>query len=96
MFILVIPYSVEQLMTHSNLEGICIEFLAGCEVKKNKARQETRHETLTVSTGRTLETLFLFLPLAGPAEMSSRSPPPLTLLLGEVALLLLELEDIAR
>lgn len=94
MFILVIPYSVEQLMTYSNLEGTCIEFLAGCDA--NKARQQTRDETLTVSTGRTLETLFLFLPLAGPAEMSSRSPPPLTLLLGEVALLLLELADIAR
>lgn len=94
MFILVIPYSVEQLMTYSNLEKICIEFLAGSTT--SKAHQQTREETLTVSTGRTLETLFLFLPLAGPEEMSSRSPPPLTLLLGEVALLLFELADIAR
>ncbi len=52
--------------------------------------------TFTVSTGGTLEILFLFLPLPGvEEEASSRSPPPLTLLEGEVALLLLELADIA-
>lgn len=81
-------------MTYSNLENTCIGFLA--DSIASKARQQTRGETLTISTGRTLETLFLFLPLAGPDEMSSRSPPPLTLLLGEVALLLFELADIAR
>lgn len=43
-----------------------------------------------------MEILLLFLPLPGvEEEASSRSPPPLTLLEGEVALLLLELADIA-
>ncbi len=43
-----------------------------------------------------MEILLLFLPLPGvEEEVSSRSPPPLTLLEGEVALLLLELDDIA-
>lgn len=51
----------------------------------------------TVSTAGTLEVLLLFLPLPGvDEEVSSRSPPPLTLLEGEVALLLLELIDMAR
>lgn len=50
----------------------------------------------TVSTGGTLDVLLLFLPLPGvEEEVSSRSPPPLTLLEGEVALLLLEFADIA-
>lgn len=56
----------------------------------------THTHTFTVSTGGTLETLFLFLPLPGvEEETSSRSPPPLTLLEGEVARLRLELADIA-
>lgn len=43
-----------------------------------------------------MEVRLLFLPLPGVEEVvSSRSPPPLTLLEGEVALLLLELADIA-
>lgn len=43
-----------------------------------------------------MDVLLLFLPLPGvEEEVSSRSPPPLTLLEGEVALLLLELADIA-
>lgn len=50
----------------------------------------------TVSTGGTLVTLLLFLPLPGvEEEASSRSPPPLTLLHGEVALLRLALPDIS-
>lgn len=43
----------------------------------------------TISTGGTLEILLFFRPLPGvEEEVSSRSPPPLMLLEGEVALLL--------
>lgn len=53
-----------------------------------------KSSAFTVSTGGTLEILLLFLALPGvEEEASSRSPPPLTLLEGEVALLLLELAD---
>lgn len=49
----------------------------------------------TVSTGGTLEILFRFLTLAGVEdETSSKSPPPLALLEGEVARLLLAFTDI--
>lgn len=96
-----VPDSVEQLMAHSNLEGtINVKLFTPVS-----AYTHTLHKTcpklkkssaFTVSTGGTLETLFLFRPLAGvEEEISSRSPPPLTLLEGEVALLLLELADIA-
>ena len=55
-----------------------------------------KSSAVTVSTGAALEVCLLFLPLPGvEEEVSSRSPPPLTLLEGEVALLLLELADIA-
>lgn len=49
----------------------------------------TNATEVTMSTGGTLEILLLFRPLPGVEEVSSRSPPPLTLLDGEVALLLL-------
>lgn len=60
------------------------------------AKLRNKITAFTVSTGGTLETRLLFLPLPGvEEEASSRSPPPLTLLEGEVARLLLELTDIA-
>lgn len=58
--------------------------------------QKKKSSVFTVSTGGTLEIRFRLLPLAGVDEdISSRSAPPLTLLEGEVALLRLELADIA-
>lgn len=66
------------------------------KVRSCKIYTHTHTGAFTVSTGGTLETLFLFLPLPGvEEETSSRSPPPLTLLEGEVARLRLELADIA-
>lgn len=108
MFILVVPDSIKQLMAYSNLEKtskhpfkyIRTETSTKTDNKNKQRRAHVKHtitsSAFTVSTGGTLETLFLFLPLAGvEEEISSRSPPPLTLLEGEVALLLLELADIA-